>query len=94
MDQAKLNELMAALKSGNLAKLEEVKGYMTEEEYDKALSLFREYGGKSEAEIIRELARVRNNVSNQQEIIDKIKPFLNDEQKKKLQKVLQMLDGE
>lgn len=94
MDQSKLNELMAAVKSGDLSRLEEVKNYMTKEEYEKALSLFREYGGKSEAEILKELARIKNNVTNQQEIIDKIKPFLNEEQKKKLQKVLQMLENE
>lgn len=94
MDQRKLNELMAAAKAGDLSKLEEVKNFISEEDYQKALGLFNEYSGKSEAEILKELAKLKNVVPNQQEIIDKITPFLNEEQKQKLQQVLQYLEEE
>lgn len=92
MDQRKLNELIAAAKAGDYAKLEEVKNYISPEDYQTALRLFNEYSGKSEAEILKELAKIKNSVPNQQEIIDKIKPFLNEEQKQKLKRVLEYLE--
>ena len=92
MDTKKLNELVAAAKAGDYSKLEEIKNYVSDDDYQKALRLFNEYSGKSEAEIMRELGKLKNVVPNQQEIIDKIIPFLNDEQKQKLQRVLDYLD--
>ncbi len=92
MDSRKLSELVAAAKAGDYSKLEEIKNYVSDDDYQKALRLFNEYSGKSEAEIMRELAKLKNAVPNQQEIIDKIIPFLNEEQKQKLQRVLEYLD--
>ncbi len=92
MDTRKLNELVAAAKAGDYSKLEEIKNYVSDDDYQKALRLFNEYSGKSEAEIMRELAKLKNAVPNQQEIIDKIIPFLNEDQKQKLQRVLEYLD--
>jgi len=92
MDTRKLNELIAAAKAGDYSKLEEIKNYVSDDDYQKALRLFNEYSGKSEAEIMRELAKLKNVVPNQQEIINKIIPFLNEEQKQKLQRVLEYLD--
>ncbi|WP_026476179.1 hypothetical protein [Alkaliphilus transvaalensis] len=94
MDQRKISELIEAAKKGDLSKLEEVKNYVSEEDYQKALQLFNQYAGRSEAEIMQELARLKKTVPNQQEIIDKIQPFLNEEQKAKLRKVLEVLDQE
>ena len=85
---------MAAAKAGDLSKLEEVKSFISEEDYQKALALFNEYSGKSEAEILKELAKLKHIVPNQQEIIEKITPFLNEEQKNKLQQVLRYLEEE
>ncbi|GAB6086948.1 hypothetical protein [Alkaliphilus crotonatoxidans] len=92
MDQGKLNELMAAIKAGDFSKVEEIKNYISEEDYQKVLGLFNQYSGKSEAEIIQELQRLKHTVPNQQELVEKLKPFLNDEQKRKLQQVLQILE--
>lgn len=85
---------MEAAKRGDYSKLEEIKNFISEEDYQKALMLFQQYGGKSETEILKELARLKKTVPNQQEIIDKIQPFLNEEQKMKLKRVLEMLDQE
>ena len=92
LDQGKLNELMAAIKAGDFSKVEEIKNYISEEDYQKVLGLFNQYSGKSEAEIIQELQRLKHTVPNQQELVEKLKPFLNDEQKRKLQQVLQILE--
>ncbi len=94
MDQRKLNELMAAAKAGDLSKLEEIKNYISEEDYQRVLGLFNQYSGKSEAEILKELQKLKGAVPNQKEIVEKLKPFLNDEQKRKLQQVLQILEEE
>ncbi|MBM7614843.1 hypothetical protein [Alkaliphilus hydrothermalis] len=94
MDQRKINELLSAAKKGDYSKLEEIKGYVSDEEYQMALQLFQQYAGKSQAEIIKELAKLKKTVPNQQEIIDKIQPFLNDEQKSKLKHLLDILDEE
>ncbi|MDR5657939.1 hypothetical protein RH915_00395 [Serpentinicella sp. ANB-PHB4] len=94
MDFKKINELMNAAKRGDYSKLEEVKDMVSEEDYQKAVNLFEEYGQKSEEEIMQELKMLRQFVSNEQEIIERIQPFLNEEQKIKLQKVLETLDNE
>lgn len=94
MDSKKLNELIAAAKTGDYSKLEEVKNYVSPEDYQTAIRLFNEYSGKSETEIMKELSKLKGSVPNKQEIIDKIKPFLNEEQKQKLQRVLEYLDGQ
>ncbi|MCC5912143.1 MAG: hypothetical protein JJT76_17125 [Clostridiaceae bacterium] len=92
MDSKKLNELMEAAQKGDYSKLEEVKDIISEEDYEKALNLFQEYGGKSQEEIFQELARLKKVVPNQDDIIEKLKPFLDEEQKSKLDKILQILD--
>ncbi|MGV8145599.1 MAG: hypothetical protein ACLKAK_04500 [Alkaliphilus sp.] len=92
MDSKKLNEFFMAAKNGDYSKLEEMKSYISEEDYQKALSIYGKYSGKSEEDIIKELVNLKKTVPNQQEIINKIKPFLNEQQKTKLHKVLAMLD--
>jgi len=90
----KINEMLKAAKSGDYSKLEEVKNYISDEDYQKALSLFNQYRGKSESEILMELLKLKDTVQNKNEIVQKIQPFLNEEQKIKLQKVLEYLDNE
>ncbi|SCY04885.1 hypothetical protein [Alkaliphilus peptidifermentans] len=92
MDRKKLNELMAAAKSGDYSKLEDVRDLISDDDYQKALSLFNQYSHKSEDEILKELAKLKHTIPNQQEIIDKLQPFLNAEQKEKLQRVLEYLE--
>lgn len=83
---------MEAAKSGDYSRLEEVKEFISEEDYQKALKLFNQYGHKSEDEILMELSRIKDNVPNKDEIISKLKPFLNAEQKEKLRRVLDYLE--
>lgn len=93
MDQKKLNELLEAAKQGDISKLEEVKDMISAEDYQKALNIFNQYSQKSEEEIIKELGRLKKFVPNQEEIIQQMMPFLDEEQKAKLDRILQMLDG-
>lgn len=93
MDFNKINELMNAAKRGDYSKLEEVKSMVSDEDYQKAVNIFNEYSQKSEEEILRELSMLRKFVKNEQEVIDKIMPFLNEEQKSKLANVLKALDN-
>lgn len=92
MDQNKLNELFEAAKKGDHSKLEEVKDMISEEDYQKALNIFNQYSQKSEAEILRELKRLKRVVPNQEEIIQQMMPFLDDEQKEKLDRILEALN--
>ncbi|SDK22079.1 hypothetical protein [Natronincola ferrireducens] len=93
MDPRELNELLEAAKRGDYSKLEEVKNMVSEEDYQKALAIFNEYSNKSEEEILKELGRLKNIVPNQKQIIDTMIPFLDEEQKAKLDKILEMLDN-
>ncbi|SNS86256.1 hypothetical protein SAMN05446037_102461 [Anaerovirgula multivorans] len=93
MDQKKLDELLEAAKKGDVSKLEEVKDMISEEDYQKALSIFNQYSQKSEEEILKELGRLKKIVPNQEEIIQQMMPFLDEEQKAKLDRILEMLDG-
>lgn len=93
MDQKKLNELLEAAKKGDVSKLEEVKDMISEEDYQKALSIFNQYSQKSEEEILKELGRLKKIVPNQEELIQQMMPFLDEEQKAKLDRILEMLDG-
>ncbi|AOY76648.1 hypothetical protein [Clostridium formicaceticum] len=93
MDQRKLNELLEAAKKGDYSKLEEVKSMVSEEDYQKALNIFNQYSQKSEEEILKELGRLKHLIPNQQEIIDQMLPFLDEEQKAKLDRILEILEG-
>jgi len=93
MDFNLINDLMNAAKRGDYSKLEEVKGMISDEDYEKAVNVFSEYSQKSEEEILKELSRLRRFVKNEQEVIDKIMPFLNEEQKAKLENVLKALNN-
>lgn len=92
MDQTKLNELLEAAKRGDYSKLEEVKDMISEEDYQKALNIFNQYSQKTEDEILQELKRLKNVVPNQEEIIQQMLPFLDEEQKAKLDKILEILN--
>lgn len=92
VDSRKLNEFFMAAKKGDYSKLDEMKDYISDEDYQKALNIYSKYSGKSEDDIIKELAKLKKTVPNQQEIINKIIPFLNEQQKSKLNKVLEMLE--
>ncbi|KAB3529027.1 hypothetical protein [Alkaliphilus serpentinus] len=92
MDEAKLNELIKAAKAGDYSKLEEVKDLISEEDYQKVLNLFQQYKGKSEGEILKELSRLQGNIPNKEAIIQQIQPFLTDDQKVKLQKIMEYLN--
>lgn len=92
MDGMNINDLLQAAKAGDYTKLEEVKNYISEEDYQKALDLFNQYRGKSEMEILMELSKLKDTVPNKEEIIQKIQPFLNEEQRMKLQKILEYLN--
>ncbi|SET80777.1 hypothetical protein SAMN05660297_03574 [Natronincola peptidivorans] len=92
MDPKKLNELMEAAKQGDYSKLEEVKDMVSDEDYKKAMKIFNEYSQKSEEEILKELGRLKKIVPNQQEMIEKMIPFLDEEQKAKLDRILEILD--
>jgi len=94
MRSKKLNELLEAAKRGDYHKLEEVKDMISDEDYQKALSIFNQYSQKSEKDILKELSRLKKVVPNQQEIINQIIPFLDDEQKLKLNRILEVLDEE
>lgn len=93
MDFKKINELMEAAKKGDYSKLDEAKSMISEEDYQKAVNIFNEYSQKSDEEILKELSKLRRYVNNEQEVIDQIMPFLDEEQKNRLQKVLNALDN-
>lgn len=92
MKSRKLNELLEAAKRGDYEKLEEVKDMISDEDYEKALNIFNQYTQKSEEDILKELGRLKKIVPNQQEIINQMIPFLDEEQKLKLNRILQVLD--
>lgn len=94
MNSKKLNEILRAYKSGDYAKLQEVKSMVSEEEYKRALELFNQYSDKSEDEILGELANLKESVPNHEEMIERIKPLLNEEQLGKLNKVLEYLNNQ
>lgn len=94
MNSKKLNELLRAFKSGDYAKLQEVKSMVSEEDYQKAVQLFNQYSDKPEDEILNELAKLKQSVPNHEEMIEKIRPFLNQEQLSKLDKVMDYLNNQ
>ena len=94
MDSKKLNEFLIAAKKGDYSKLEGIKSYISKEDFQKALNIYNRYSGSSEEEILKELGKLKKTVPNQQEIVNKIIPFLNEQQKSKLNKVLDMLEKE
>lgn len=59
MDSKKLNEFFMAAKKGDYSKLEEMKGYISDKDYQKALNIYSQYSGKSEEDIIKELAKLK-----------------------------------
>ncbi len=92
MDSRKLNELLRAFKSGDYKKLQEVKSMVSDEDYQKALELFNQYSDAPEDPILGELAKLKKSVPNHEEMIERIKPLLNQEQLEKLDKVLEYLN--
>ncbi len=94
MNSKKLNELLRAYKSGDYNKLQEVKSMVSDEEYQRALELFNQYSDKSEDDILRELSKLKETVPNHEEMIERIKPLLNQEQLSKLDKVLEYLNNQ
>ena len=52
------------------------------------MELFNQYNDKSEDEILYELKRLKRSVPNHDEIIEKIKPLLNQEQLSKLDEIM------
>lgn len=93
MNSKKLNDLLRAFKSGDYDRLREVKNMVSEEDYQKAVQLFNQYGGMPENEVLNELAQLKESVPNYRELIDKIKPLLDEEQLSKLNKVVNYLDN-
>lgn len=93
MNSNNLNELLRAFKSGDYEKLEDVKDIVSPQDYEKAMDLYSQYGNKPETEILSELESLKYSVPNHQAIIENLKPFLNNEQLSKLNKVINFLDG-
>lgn len=72
----------------------------TEEQLDKLKEMANKYSGKSEEELVFEIIKLNKMFSekmSEEEYLDKIKklerirPFLNDQQEKKLNKLLEIL---
>lgn len=93
MNSKKLSEILRAFKSGDYARLQEVKNMVSEDDYQKAVQLFNQYGDQSEDEILDQLAQLKESVPNHEEMIEKIKPLLNKEQLSKLDQVLNYLNN-
>jgi len=94
MNSKKLNELLRAFKSGDYSRLQEVKSMVSEEDYQKAVELFTQYSDKPEDEILDELSKLKESVPNHEEMINRIKPFLNQEQLSRLDKVMDYLNNQ
>lgn len=94
MNSKKLNELLRAFKAGDYSRLQEVKSMVSEEDYQKAVDLFNQYSDKPEDEILDELAKLKHSVPNHEEMINRIKPFLNQEQLSRLDKVMDYLNSQ
>lgn len=94
MNSRKLNELLRAFKSGDYSKLQEVKNMVSEEDYERALELFSQYSDKPENEILDELSKLKHSVPNHEEMINRIKPFLNEEQLSRLDQVMNYLNNQ
>ena len=92
MVSGKLNEFFRILKPGNYERLQEIKDMVSEEDYQKAVGLFNQYNNKSENEILYELKQLKESVPNHDEIIEKIKPLLNQEQLSKLDEIINYLN--
>ena len=89
MISKKLNEFFKALKPGNYGRFQEIKDMVSEEDYQKAVQLFNQYDDKSENEILYELKQLGKSIPDRDEIIEKIKPLLNQEQLSKLDKIIE-----
>jgi len=94
MNSKKLNELLRAFKSGDYSRLQEVKSMVSEDDYQKAVELFTQYSDKPEDEILDELSKLKESVPNHEEMINRIKPFLNQEQLSRLDKVMDYLNNQ
>lgn len=94
MNSRKLNELLRAFKSGDYSKLQEIKSMVSEEDYQRAVELFNQYSDKPEDEILQELSKLKKSVPNHEEMINRIKPFLNQEQLERLDKVMDYLNSQ
>ncbi|MCK9267963.1 MAG: hypothetical protein M0P14_04565 [Alkaliphilus sp.] len=92
MFYGKLNDLFKTLKPGNYERLQEIKDMVSEEDYQKALELFNKYSDKSEDEILYGLKQLKESVPDHDEIIEKIKPLLNQEQLSKLDEIMNYLN--
>lgn len=91
MNSKKLSELLDAAKRGDYTKLGELKEMISDADYERAVRLYTEYSHKSEEEILRELAKLKHTIPNQQQILETLSPFLNDEQKQRLDRILDYL---
>jgi len=94
MNSKKLNELLRAFKSGDYNRLQEVKSMVSDEDYQKAVELFNQYSDKPEDEILDELSKLKHSVPDHEEMINRIKPFLNQEQLSRLDKVMEYLNNQ
>lgn len=92
MKRRQINDMIEAAKKGDYSKLEEAKSMLSKEDYQKALDIFEKYSQKSKEEIISELKRLKQLIPNQDELIQQLLPFLNEEQKSRLDKILEMLE--
>ncbi len=94
MDSKKLNDLLRAIKAGDYSRLQEVKSMVSDEDYQKALELFNQYSDKPENELLNELSKLKKSVPNHEEMMNRIKPLLNQEQLSKLNKVMDYLNNQ
>lgn len=93
MNPQKLNELLRAFKSGDYKRLQEIKSMVSEEDYQKTVQLFNQYNDKSEDEILNELSQLKESIPNHDEMIEKIKPLLNQEQLSVVDKIIDYLNS-
>lgn len=59
---------------------------------NKIETLANNYKSKSENELIEELIKVGKNLEGKEEVVSKIRNFLNDEQKKKLDSIMEKIN--
>lgn len=59
---------------------------------NKIETLANNYKSKSENELIEELIKVGKNLKGKEEVVSKIRNFLNDEQKKKLDSIMEKIN--
>lgn len=59
---------------------------------NKIENIANNYKSKSENELIEELIKVGKNLEGKEEVVSKIRNFLNDEQKKKLDSIMEKIN--